>query len=63
MGGGVGRGGKQDQMERPLKGEWTEDVQNADPGGPSKWASFPVAADAAGVGGRQLHSTLDSLGT
>lgn len=55
MEGGVGKGGKREQMERPSKGEWTEDVQNADPGGPSKWASFPVAADAKGSNLKQLQ--------
>lgn len=55
MGGGVGRGGKREQMERLSKGEWTEDVQNADPGSPSKWASFPVAADAKVSNLKQLQ--------
>lgn len=55
MGGGVGRGGKQEQIERLLKGECIEDVQNADPSGPSKWASFPVAADTKVSNLKQLQ--------
>lgn len=41
--------------ERLSKGECTEDVQNADPSGPSKWASIPVAADAKVSNLKQLQ--------
>lgn len=59
----MGQGGGEDGTgweagtdgERLSQGEWTEDVQHADPSGPSKWASIPVAADTKVSNLKQLQ--------